>query len=398
MKQTCLPIVRLPALCDIAVCLTFVLCFVAPLRAESTLEPQSGSSASGLEEAAESLGAETMPPESAVAQGGISGLQAKIQPDPVAFGGPFDLVIEVKHDAQLQIQLPQNVPEKAALPQVGIIRREVLPPAERGAATAARPEEEARPGASSALTRFTIPFLALDLKDLKTPAIILQTSTGETIDIPELPVPIRTEEDAVAGAPNPGPTDPSPAPSAPGASLELENAPGPILFSVVDERPFLVLLSCLFAGFVYWLYRRLSGRIFVTPPPKPVVVVQRPADEVALERLDALLAEGLLARNEIKLFVTRLMDEVLRDFLEARFAVAAGTRTTRELMVSLLETSATGLDVSGTRAVLEQADLVKFARAQLVGDAAHEMAERVRALIVATTAAASSQREPGAGS
>lgn len=331
---------------------------------------------------------------------GILGVQAKIAPNPVDFGASFDLVVEVKHVPELQIDLPQKVPEKAALPQVGQIRRETLPVASSVASGSANVPETTTEG-TSVLTRFHIPFLALDLKELKTPAIVLRPSAGEAIEIPELPVPVRSDDNANAGTPTDDTAGAGTTTPDPGSPLELQQAPGPLLFAVFDDRPIVVLLVALFAALVYWIYRRWPARRSKATHPTPEVIVRRPPHEVALERLDALLAEGLLARNEISLFVTRLMDEVLRDFLEARFDVAAGRRTTRELMVSLLETSAAGLDVSGTRAVLEQADLVKFARAQLAGDAAYEMAERVRALIVATKAAATTsipRAEPIGGS
>ena len=326
----------------------------------------------------------------AAVDAGILGLQAKIEPDPVVFGETFHLVIEVKHPPELQVDLPSKVPERPAVPQVGQIRSETGT-ANKTTNGTAGPEPgpaDVNDPSIPVLTRFRIPFLALGLEDVKTPSLVLRTSEGELIEIPELPVPVRSEDEpenpATAGGQSTGPATTV----AQGDSLRLEQAPGPIVFSVFDDRPLWFLLAGLFIAVVYWLYRRFAVRkVAVEPktPPPP----KRPPHEVALERLDALLAEGLLARGEVNPFITRLMDEVLREFLEERFAVAAGRRTTRELMESLLDTSAQGLDVPGTRAVLEQADLVKFARATLAADAAHEMAERVRALIVATTTALS---------
>ena len=334
--------------------------------------------------------AEQMPSESqnqAAVGKAILGLQAKIEPDPVEFGETFNLVIEVKHHPELQVDLPTKVPEKAALPQVGKIRRVTKPPKATMNESAAPKQVSGADPSAPLVTRFTIPFLALGLEDLKTPAMILRIQSGEPVEIPELPVPVRSDSPegspGTAGGPNINPASPKPAET---GALRLEQAPGPIVFSVFDERPLWLLLAVFLAAVVHWVYRKLSGRKFELPSKAAPSPPQRPPHEVALERLDALLAEGLLARAEINVFVTRLMDEVLRDFLEARFAVAAGRRTTRELMVSLLDTSALGLDVGGTRAVLEQADLVKFARATLAADAAHKMAERVRALILATTA------------
>ena len=64
--------------------------------------------------------------------------------------------------------------------------------------------------------------------------------------------------------------------------------------------------------------------------------------------------------------------------------VSAGKRTTSELIEDLLAVSAPGLDLDVVRGLLDDADLVKFARADLASDVAHGMAGRVRALIEAT--------------
>ncbi len=103
---------------------------------------------------------------------------------------------------------------------------------------------------------------------------------------------------------------------------------------------------------------------------------------MALERLDALMP--LLQRGEVTTFVEKMMDEVLRDYLAGRFALAAGTRTTREIVGDLLGVTSANLDVALVDRVGQDADLVKFARASLATEQAHAMAGRVRALIVAT--------------
>jgi hypothetical protein len=98
------------------------------------------------------------------------------------------------------------------------------------------------------------------------------------------------------------------------------------------------------------------------------------------------MREGLLARGEIARFVERLMDEVLRAYLEDRFLVPVTRETTREIAAELLRLSVPGLDLVLLRDILETADLVKFARADVAAESAHEMATKVRALVVATRA------------
>ena len=82
--------------------------------------------------------------------------------------------------------------------------------------------------------------------------------------------------------------------------------------------------------------------------------------------------------------VARIADEVLRDYLAGRFALAAGTRTTKEIVGDLLGVVSTHLDIGLVEKVGQDADLVKFARGHLASDQAHAMAGRVRALILAT--------------
>ena len=121
------------------------------------------------------------------------------------------------------------------------------------------------------------------------------------------------------------------------------------------------------------------------PPPPPVPLAPpRPPHEVALERLEALLSSGLLSRGETGVFVERLMDEVLRDYLAARFALHAEARTTRELVAELLSVSVPGLDVKLVEELLHDADLVKFAKAAIAAERAHAMAMRVKMLVLAT--------------
>ena len=142
---------------------------------------------------------------------------------------------------------------------------------------------------------------------------------------------------------------------------------GHIAYPVPDARPWIGLSALASAG----LSTRPSapsrvdvvGAPIVPLEPPAVLAPPRPAHEVALERLEALLASGLLARNETGVFVERLMDEVLRDYLTARFALSAGTRTTRELVKDLLGVSLPGLDVALVESLLADTDLVKFAKA-----------------------------------
>lgn len=307
----------------------------------------------------------------------VTGMSARVEPDPVEFGATFELVIEVEHDPSLVLSLPESLPEKAETPRAGPVRREQMPAGSTDAPARVR-------------TRWRVPYLALDLEELETPALVLKTPEGERLEVPALPLRVRQRaSSAPPDATAPGSVAPA-SPSRPeGADLEgggaWRPAPGPRTFRVFDARPLYALGLLAGAALAAWVIMRVRRHLAQRPPPPaPPPPPPRPADELALERLDALLAEGLLARGEVALFVARLMDEVLRDYLEARFEVAAVTQTTRELVEQLLSTRAPGLDVARVRALLEQVDLVKFARAGLAAEAAHAMAGAVRQMVLDT--------------
>jgi hypothetical protein len=203
----------------------------------------------------------------------------------------------------------------------------------------------------------------------------LTAPDGEVLEIASLPVRVKADPAATA----PPPDD---------VGMALEEADRVLTFEVFDARPLYGAGLIAFAGAAFvlarWLARKRREWLASRPIPVVPIAPERPAHVVALERLDALLAEGLLARGEVNRFVERLMDEVLRDYLERRYRVEAGKRTTSELSQDLLSVSAPGLDLDVVRGLLDDADLVKFARADLAADVAHGMASRLRVLIEQT--------------
>ena len=297
-------------------------------------------------------------------------LTARIEPDPVPFGHVVDLVVTITRPAKKRIELPDDLEGSEGLARSGPPRREAkeLP----GASSSSSSSPDAGPSAPTRVQEtLRFPFLALDLDDVKTPAFTLKTDDGELLDVPSLPVRVLPE----------ALTDPSDG-GAPDGALVVEGEAPWILYRVRDDRPWYVLATIAVVALVVvvgrWLARRRPVRVKPGPPPPP----PRPAHEIALERLDALMP--LLPRDEVSLFVEKLMDEVLRDYLALRFSLDAGTRTTREIVGDLLGVAAFGLDVGLVERVGQDADLIKFARATLSKEQAHAMAGRVRALILAT--------------
>ena len=105
-------------------------------------------------------------------------------------------------------------------------------------------------------------------------------------------------------------------------------------------------------------YRRLREEA-TRPIPK------RPPEEIAREALAALAADGLLDRNETVEYHLRL-SEILRAFVGAELEVNATEMTTTEIR-EMLDRSGASLGIMRIELVriLEESDLVKFARASL---------------------------------
>jgi len=293
----------------------------------------------------------------------VVSVTARVEPSPARFAEPFALVIEIVRARGLEVRLPASIKEQDGLRVLGAPRRTVDDVVGADADTSLVKEQIA------------IPLLALDTEGIETPALTLVDGAGETHEIAALPVALVDDKVADGGVDD----------------TAFAAARTHHTFHVVDTRPIASLAALAFGGALFFVLRRLLARAPQVASPTTTVVAppREAADVVALRRLDALLAEGLLARGEVAPFVARLMDEVLRAYLEDRFAVAASTRTTREVAEDLLRVSAQGLDVARLRVVLETADLVKFAKAQVAASAAHEMANHVRALVVDTRAPAS---------
>ncbi|MBI1945378.1 MAG: hypothetical protein HYS27_06765 [Deltaproteobacteria bacterium] len=322
------------------------------------------------------------------ADAGVAGIpgvtvSARVEPEPVPFGARFELVVTVVRDRGQHLELPSVLLTSEEAPQAGEPRRSVeeLPPR-----AAASPPLDGGPGATDAgpapparvRETLRIPLLALAIDDVKTPAFLLTAKDGSSVEVPALPVRVADDPSLLVVGDG-GPEQPG--------QVTLEPAAGSIAYRVADARPWIaagavagVALAVL-AGRAALKRRRARRPAPPAPPPPP----PRPAHEVALERLAALLAAGLLARGETAIFVERLMDEVLRDYLSARFALVAETRTTRELVAELLSVSMPGLDVKLVEELLGDADLVKFAKASIAAERAHAMAMRVKALVLATT-------------
>jgi hypothetical protein len=88
----------------------------------------------------------------------------------------------------------------------------------------------------------------------------------------------------------------------------------------------------------------------------------RPAHEVALEKLDALLKEDLLKKGQYRIFCFRI-SEIIRGYVGRRFAFDSLELTTTELMEAARSRYTAGLDLDELCGFCNSTDLVKFAKA-----------------------------------
>ena len=118
---------------------------------------------------------------------------------------------------------------------------------------------------------------------------------------------------------------------------------------------------------VYWLLNRRKPK---EEPVNPELL--RPADEVALEKLDAIKIAKIWQKGQVKEYHTDLTD-VVREYIGRRFDVHSTEKTSDETLKEIkpillakgegLETNVDGKELyENLRTMLQLADLVKFAK------------------------------------
>ena len=126
------------------------------------------------------------------------------------------------------------------------------------------------------------------------------------------------------------------------------------------------VLGGVFVLAVVLLVLFLINRKKQKPEPPSVPVDNRPAHIIALEALDVLKNKEMWQKGEIKEYHTELT-YILRSYLEKRFTIPALESTTDEIVrfLEVLNEPVLGSDqISAVRTILQNADLVKFAKAE----------------------------------
>ena len=126
-----------------------------------------------------------------------------------------------------------------------------------------------------------------------------------------------------------------------------------------------VLLALAIAGvgvggyyLITYLQSRMSKHEEDTLPSEPL----RPAEEVALEKLDAIREQKIWQSGKVKEYYTLLTD-VVREYIDRRFEVSSAEQTSEETLRAMRPILSDKKDLfEQLRKMLTLADLVKFAK------------------------------------
>lgn len=118
--------------------------------------------------------------------------------------------------------------------------------------------------------------------------------------------------------------------------------------------------------------------------PEVEAIDLRPAHEIAREELLALEREGLLAAGDYERLYTRV-SWIVRKYLSLRFGMYALEYTTTEISERLRSKDIKRAAYDLARRLLEEADVVKFARHQPALDDRNSVIARARDLVESTT-------------
>jgi len=145
-------------------------------------------------------------------------------------------------------------------------------------------------------------------------------------------------------------------------SQTIKPIKGPIEapYTLVELMPWIisaVIFFLLVTGVIFYVRRRKQKAPVFRARPKP----KQPPHQIALQGLDKLKAEKLWQKGFIKDYHTRLTD-ILREYIENRYAIRAVELTTHEIILSIKGVQIVKDEQEKLGQMLELADLVKFAK------------------------------------
>jgi hypothetical protein len=119
-------------------------------------------------------------------------------------------------------------------------------------------------------------------------------------------------------------------------------------------------------------------------------------EEAALKELERIEALGLVESGMIKDYYT-LVSETVRRYLERRFEVLAMESPTSYTLSALSETDVAAEGIDAIRDVLEEGDLVKFAKLTPAGEAVASLLMRAREIVRLTVSPVGIHRQAESG-
>ena len=128
------------------------------------------------------------------------------------------------------------------------------------------------------------------------------------------------------------------------------------------------VLGAIFIGVLIWFLMYYLKKKKKNEPLIGRPKIQEPAHIIAFRELDALKAEKLWQRKEVKLYYSKLT-EIIRRYIERRFRITAMEQTSDEILVEFEgQELLSNDDFLLLKELLIQADLVKFAKADPLPD------------------------------
>jgi len=160
-------------------------------------------------------------------------------------------------------------------------------------------------------------------------------------------------------------------------TIEVDTSKGIVDIKDIEQVPFSVkewlqenwqwiAIGIFLIALITIIALKLSKR---KPKSEPEIIIpERPANEIAAERLEQLKEEKLWQAGKIKLYYSELSD-ILREYIEHRYLIPALEQTTDEIINGLRHNPDLSPELVGkVRQLLFLSDLVKFAKENPVGN------------------------------